>query len=331
MAKKNNETEILSGYVNEVEETGTPVPPREEIQMTPMAPVQQRSVPSPAYNDGTPFGKDSGVKYMSNLGYLQVPVETLPTKGMFYPDGTKISVRAARGEEIKHWSTMNDQDMEQLHLVDDILSYMLERCCVVRMDTAAGNAWKELKQLDKIYLVLAIRDFTFIDGENTLQVPYGEGKDIPITKDMIDFLHIPEDVMSFYDSTEKCFVFDIDGQVIRMHIPSIGVTQWIKNYVQAKQNARDIFDEDFVRYAPMLIRDHKKLNVKSYEELVASTRFWGQKEWSVVSYVARELEKASAPKINYTDENGTEVEIPFNFRGGIKGLFLISNPLLGLR
>jgi hypothetical protein len=81
----------------------------------------------------------------------------------------------------------------------------------------------------------------------------------------------------------------------------------------------------------MLIKDHKKLNVKSYEELVASTRFWGQKEWSVVSYVARELETAATPKINYTDENGTEVEIPFNFRGGIKGLFLISNPLLGLR
>lgn len=326
MVKKNSETEIISAYVNETENVSFNEFDN-DVECCAVT-SERKSVKSYVNNDNTGVG----VRYRDNLGYLKIALDTLPTKGLFYPDGTTISVRAARGEEIKHWSTMNDQDIEQIHLVDDILTYMLERCCVVRIPNVNGNAWKDLKQLDKIYLVLAIRDFTFIDGENELKVPYGEGKDIPVTKEMIDFLNIPDEIMDFYDSNERCFVFKIDEQqVIRMHIPSIGVTQWIKNYVQAKQTARDIFDEDFVRYAPMLIQDYKKLNVKSYENLVNSTRFWGQKEWSVVSYVARELENASTPKINYTDENGTEVEIPFNFRGGIKGLFLISNPLLGLR
>lgn len=323
MAKRNTETEIISAYVadNENVNVGAPVPPREDISMTPTF---------TAASEKLAINRDEN-KRVNNLGYLEILLDTLPTKGMFYPEGTKISVRAARGEEIKHWSTMNDQDIEQIHLVDDILTYMLERCCLVRMEGVPGNAWKELKQLDKLYLVLAIRDFTFINDENTLKVPYGEGKDISITKDMIDFLDIPQDVMDFYDSTERCFVFDVAGTRICMHIPSVGVNTWLKQYAQAKRTGREMFDEDFIKYAPLLIRDHKKLNVKSYEELVASTRLWGHKEWSVVSYVVRQLEGAAVPKIKYTDENGTEVEIPFNFRGGIKGLFLVSNPLLNLR
>ena len=131
--------------------------------------------------EGMPFtGNGSGLKYRDNIGWLKIDVKTLPTQGLFYPDGMEISIRAARGEEIKHWSTMNDQDINQLSRVDDILNYMIEKCCNVKNPNYPGNCWKDLKNVDRFYILLAIKEFTFIDGENELMVPISEDKQIPV-------------------------------------------------------------------------------------------------------------------------------------------------------
>lgn len=327
---KQKETEIISAYVAE-NENETFIP-RETVTIEPVQKEPVRKIESPlTRGDLDRVADEFNEKRKSNLGYLKIPVTELPTKGLFYPEDIEISIRAARGEEIKHWSTMNDSDIQQQSQVDDIFNYMIERCVSVKIPGQPGNCWKDLKNTDRFFLLLAIREFTFIGDKNTLRVPYGEGKeDIPVVKEMIDFVKIPDELMKFYNHEEKCFTFNVDGQTINMFIPSIGVNDWIKKYMIGKMNSREMFDKDFVIYAPMLIRDHRKLNVRAYEDLVGSTRLWGHKEWSVVSYVLDQLNNVTEPKIRYTDENGTEVAIPLNFRGGIKAIFLLSNPLLGL-
>ena len=193
--------------------------------------------------------QNSGLKYRDNVGWLKIPIETLPTKGMFYPDGFEISIRAARGEEIKHWSTMNDHDIQQLSRTDDILNYMIEKCCNVKNPNYPGNSWKDLKNVDRFYILFTIKEFTFLDGENELMVPISEGKDIPVTKDMIDFISVPDEVMKFYNPDKKCFTFNVGGTAFNMHIPSIGVNDWLKKYASQKINAREGYDEDFLTYA----------------------------------------------------------------------------------
>jgi hypothetical protein len=149
---------------------------------------------------------------------------------------------------------------------------------------------------------------------------------------MIDFITIPEEIMRHYSPEERCFVFELQtGNTIRMHIPSLGATAWLKNYAQAKNMARQGFDTDFILYAPMLIADFRSLSQRAYEELVASSQLWSAKEWSLVGYVRDTLAAAAEPKLKYEDENGQEVTIPLTFRGGIKALFTIQNPLSILR
>ena len=150
-----------------------------------------------------------------------------------------------------------------------------------------------------------------------------------VVKDMIDFVRIPENIMKFYDATERCFVFNIKktNKTIKMYIPSIGVNAWIKSYVAQKLNTGEKYDEDFANYAPMLIADYRKLNAAAYDELAASSSHWGREEWSLISYVTKELIKGSAPMIKFKDEDGKEVEIPLSFQGGLRSIFLISDPL----
>jgi len=340
--KKKTEEDLMSAYVAS-EETPITKSPFTDANVEV---VQQPAEPqAPGYKsmaeiarenrthgrEGAPVtGNGSGLKYKDNIGWLKIDVKSLPTQGLFYPDGLEISIRAARGEEIKHWSTMNDQDINQLSRVDDILNYMIEKCCSVKNPNYPGNCWKDLKNVDRFYILLAIKEFTFIDGENELMVPISEDKQIPVVKEMIDFIKIPDEIMKFYNPDEKCFIFNVAGNSIKVHVPSLGVNDWLKKYVAQKINAKEGYDEDFITYAPMLIKDYRGLGQRAYEEMVGASRLWNVKEWSVLAYVTEKLGGATEPKIKYTNEDGGEVEIPLTFRGGIRSLFVLSNPLLSI-
>lgn len=273
---------------------------------------------------------EDGTIYKDNLGYMRIELNTLPTGGLFYPEGTIIRIRAARGSEIKHWSTMNDQDLNQLSQVDDILNYIIEKCVNVEMP-GIMSSWKDLKDIDRFYLLLAIREFTFLEGDNELMVPISESKSIPVTKEMIDFIKIPEEIMKHYSPEERCFVFHMPTRDLRMYIPSLGASQWLKNYAQSKVNAREGFDSDFLIFAPMLINDFRLLSQRTYEAMVEEASFWSVKEWSLISYVRDTLAAASEPRLTYHDDDGKEVTIPLTFRGGLKALFTIQDPLSILR
>jgi len=340
--KKKTEEDLMSAYVASEETPITESPFNdatvEVIQQPaePQAPEYKSMAEIARENrthgrEGTPVtGNGSGLKYKDNIGWLKVDVKTLPTQGLFYPDGFEISIRAARGEEIKHWSTMNDQDINQLSRVDDILNYMIEKCCNVKNPNYPGNCWKDLKNVDRFYILLAIKEFTFIDGENELMVPISEDKQIPVVKEMIDFIKIPDEIMKFYNPDDKCFIFNVAGNTMKIHVPSLGVNDWLKKYVAQKINAKEGYDEDFITYAPMLIKDYRGLSQRAYEEMVGASRLWNVKEWSVLAYVTEKLSGATEPKIKYINEDGGEVEIPLTFRGGIRSLFVLSNPLLSI-
>lgn len=322
------ETEALNAYVSSMENeqfgdntvSVTPVYDEQAEEKQDIAPMRNTAEHRDRVAHGDP-------EIRSNLGYLKIPVESLPTHGIFYPSGMEVSIRAARGEEIKHWSTMNDDDIYQISRTDDILNYMIERCCMVKNPSRPGNAWQDLKSIDRFYILLSIKEFTFIKGENQLMVPNEDGADIPITKEMIDFVNIPDDIMEYFSDTEKCFVFNVAGQTIKMHIPSIGVNTWLKNYATNKTNNKEPFDKDFLTYAPMLIRDYRNLSQRAYEQFVSETQLWGVDEWSVVSYVTKALSESTEPKIKYLADNGEEKEIPLSFRGGIRAIFVLPNPL----
>lgn len=357
MAKKvnNGEDNILNAYVTEQDMNGInkgsdmnavenrpPYDPYKDIPASSVGSVQYNDAKQAALKGVSGFTKtdtpvkslqdkfNDGTIYKDNLGYMRIELNSLPTGGLFYPDGTIIRIRAARGSEIKHWSTMNDQDLNQLSQVDDILNYIIEKCVNVEIPGVISS-WKDLKDIDRFYLLLAIREFTFLDGDNELMVPISESKSIPATKEMIDFIKIPDEIMQHYSQDEKCFIFHLPTKDLRMYIPSLGASQWLKNYAQSKVNAREGFDSDFLIFAPMLINDFRLLSQRTYEQMVEESTFWSVKEWSLISYVRDTLAAASEPKLTYNDDDGKEVTIPLTFRGGLKALFTIQDPLSILR
>lgn len=260
---------------------------------------------------------------MNRMGYHEIDIKTLPTAGLFYSPDTKISIRAARGEEIKHWSTMDETEIQS---IESAWSYMIEKCVQVRSDN--GGNWRDIVGVDRLYLLLAIRELTFMDHENGLMVSVSDTKDIPVSKEMIHYIDIPQEIMKLYDPTKRCFVLKFkNGNVIDLHIPTFGVQEWLNMYVNRKGTQSIGVDADNIRYATMLIDDYRGMTDQKYNDLVYRMGTWSVEEWSVISYVVDILLDVTKPTIQYEREDGVEESIPLNFRDGFKSIFTIQNPL----
>lgn len=258
-------------------------------------------------------------------GFLPIKVEDLPTKGMFYPEGTKIFIKAATLGDIKHWSTTDETDLSS---IDDGLNSIIESCCQIAFPQETGKYanWKDLKEIDRLYLILAIHDFTFPGGKNDLKIQVAETTDVVVKKDNIEFVKFSDKLMNFYNVEKRCFSFPVhakcfQGGYMDIYIPCEGVTKWIKDYVTTRINRQEGYDKDFVTIAALLIPDYRGLNNDKYYALIDSTAEWTPYEWSLITKVRRIIETAVTPKLKYKDESGAEKESPLNFRGGIKAIF----------
>jgi hypothetical protein len=65
---------------------------------------------------------------VTDIGWIRIKPETLPSQGIFYPTGSEITIRAASAAEIRHWSTIDEEDILSM---DDALNKIMEKCAKI--------------------------------------------------------------------------------------------------------------------------------------------------------------------------------------------------------
>jgi len=262
----------------------------------------------------------------AEVGWKNVPIGNLPSKGMFYDDSTQIAIRAASVAEIRHWSTIDENDLLG---TDDMLNFIMDKCCRVRIPGKSSNS-KDILEIDRFYLIFAIRDYTFKNGENKLMINVsdedGIEEKIEITKDLLDYFNPDERLMKYFDNTEKCFKIQMkNGEEFNLYLPTLGIMNFIKNYIKQKQQANKNFDKAFIKYSPFLFSEWKTLTQVSYDRAVQDSLTWSLQKISVLDRIVEILSSSINPQIRYVSSGGGERVSPLNFPGGIKSLFLISD------
>jgi len=362
---ENKETEqALQGYVNEVE-SRIPAAPR-EITPTPVDTFAEKRAQMEAryvqQEDRAPretsereqtinenlkrdFGGQTPLhqpKYRqdlgregrfdrekSSMGYHKINVADLPSRGMFYPEGAEILIRAARGEDIKHWSTMDESTTEG---VKSCWDYIIEKCVTPKFP--GGGSWRDLAEVDQLYLLFATRELTFVNDDNNLFVKYSETKDIPVTKEMVRYIEFPDELMKYYSPQDRCFVLKLkNGKEINIFMPTFGVNAFLSGYIDRKINNGEAgsIDMDVLTYAPLLLGGTTGLTDKTYEEFVYQTNAqFGVTEWGVMKWVMDIFKGCVDPSLKWTNENGEEVSVPLSFRGGPSAIFSIPDPVSAL-
>lgn len=265
---------------------------------------------------------------MPEIGYKSIPMHQLPSKGLFYPEGTTISVKAATVKEIRHFSTIDEDDPIDS---DDKLNYIMESC--VRLSSPTGrNSWKDVQDMDRFYLIYYIRDFTFKNGENKLTMDVncqscGNMDKKEITRDSLNMFHIDERIMKYYNPEQRSFIIRTkDGEEFPIFLPTLGVAKFIRTYVRKKYENNQYFDRVFIRMAPFLFPDWRTLTELAYKNKADDTFNFGHKKLSIISGIIDIFAKSISSDVLHTcTACGAEVSAPLNFQGGVKSLFLYTD------
>jgi hypothetical protein len=287
-------------------------------------------------NPATSIGKAQSVGPAFDSGWKNVPVTILPSSGLFYPEGTRIAIRAAEVREIRHFSTIDEDDRLD---VEEKLSYVLERC--LRMDFPGEGvvSYLDIKQEDRFFLILAIRDLTFVKGENSIilrtnkkcretpECPFNDG--IELRTGVLSSYDIDSKVMSYYNSETRSFVFDVKkiNKVIEMTVPSIGVSNKIREFViNSGIKGLDI-DEGFLKIAPFIFKEWRDLTIDSIKIKMRESDYWTKEEYSLYYELSDKIRIGTNLEVKQKcpvcgDE---EVTADINFPSGLRSLFVISD------
>lgn len=285
----------------------------------------------------TSFGKaQSYVDSPSfDVGWKNLPVELLPSRGMFYPNGTKIAIRAADVKEIRHFSTIDEDDRLD---IEEKLGYVIDRC--LRMDFPGEGvvSFKDLIQEDRFFAIMAIRDLTFINGENSIilipkikcddkaECPFSRG--IELRTGGLRAYDLDPQIVKYYNPATRSFTFDVKkiGKTIEMTVPTIGINGAISSFI-VYCSARNIdIDEGFLKIAPFILKEWRGLTNEKILMRMREADYWTKEEYSLYFGLSEKIRIGTEIDVKQVcPVCGKEVTADIAFPSGLRSLFVISD------
>lgn len=300
---------------------------REQRTQEPQAPQPQPVVNNLGKVKRAPMGLESEWK--------NIPTETLPSRGFGYPTGFEIAIRPALVSEIRHYSTVDEADRIDL---DEKLNHIIDKCMRIRWEGGMldhCDLWYE----DRFFVIMSIRDYTFLRGENRILLPLmkncqGENCNLPdqieLKANILDSFVIDPDILRRYDKEKYCFRFvPKDGSPeMELFIPTVGVTTKVRQILLEKTKKGKKFDKSFAEVSTFIISDWRGLDEKMYDVYERASTEWTPLQFSIADQMSKKINFATKSRVYSKCEScGGEVTAPITFPGGYRSLFVISDIL----
>jgi len=244
---KINEEEFLKKYLDENDSSGPKIPEFKDIKG-----LKQ---------------DDSG--RVADLQFFAFDAKDMPL-GMFYPNGTKIMVRAAQVKEIQSYSMVDDKNFyDMIEKMNDMLS----ACVRIKYVDDRVGSYLDLKDGDRIYLIFLIRELTFQQG-NTLAADAtckcGNEMQIDLKRQNFCFHEMPDTLVKYFDDVDKQFVFEtVSGQVYRIAPPTIGLQKSFTEYIVKEYNDKKVPNLSFLKIIPFTLVNSNSITVAGIKTKLA--------------------------------------------------------------
>lgn len=304
--------------------------------------VAEEPVTQPSLGKATtPNPKVSTISSANDSGWKNIPLENLPSRGMFYPDDTEITTRSATAGEIRHWSTIDENDMLN---VNDMMNFIIEKCVRIRTkDQGAWLSWRDIVEVDRMYLLFTIHEQTFPNKENVLWTKFycentcgaNETKystEVRTTSQLMQYFELNEEAMKYYKPEFKCFeiVSEKMNETFYLYAPTLGAVEKVKNKILSDRKKGKQIDTAFVKAAPYLIQDWSTFDDNEYSKMRNESLAWHPNKFPFVNRFAQLYDGSKSDSVALECPNcGSKMTSPL-FLGDsftIKSLFLISGRL----
>lgn len=273
--------------------------------------------------------------------WKNLPLANLPSRGLFYPEGAELTFRAATVAEIRHWSTIDEGDILD---IDDKLNFIIEKCTRFKINSGhTWLSWRDILEIDRLYIVFLIHEITFPDGQNELfakiecnsnscseEDKYSD--EVRVRSQMLQLFEMPDELMQWYSPEYRCFeiVSSKLNETFYLYAPTIGVVERLRKRIADAKRQGHQTDKAFIKIAPYLIQDWSNFDQAEYSKLLNSSLSWHINKFTFITKFAEMMKAARQNSLVTTcPKCGAKLTSPIFSRDSftIRDLFLISGRL----
>ncbi len=269
-------------------------------------------------------------------GYIELDRTEMGNRSAFYPSDWKFMIKPASVDDIKNWSSIDEERVDQ---VNEVFNEILKSCLKITNGSGEAVSWNKLNSWDRFWMLLKIREYTFEKGEKKIAYDdecsqCGEMVHYELTASALDFKVPDQDIIDrYWDGDRREWTvnpkeYDVAGPVLHFYPPTIEkdnvVFKWL--YTRAQEGKK--INESFSRFLPwMLQRVSKddKVNEKFIVDCEATYKGWGMNLFGLCNEILDTIQIVPAEKLNALCPHcGEEVQSQIQFPDGIRGLFAVS-------
>ena len=101
----------------------------------------------------------------SESSWKLLDLRGLPSQGLFYPAGAELLLRPAKTKEIRHWSTIDENDPLD---VREKINFILNACTKLRVAGGRPLNFNDFLEVDRYHILFRLHELTFPNQENKL-------------------------------------------------------------------------------------------------------------------------------------------------------------------
>ena len=266
-------------------------------------------------------------------GWIPIEREEFGIRSRFYDEDWEFAIRPATVQAIKNWTSIDEERLDQVNSVfNDII-----RTCVKITSANGGVSWEHINSWDRFWLVMKIREYTFVHGESKVEFTDScsecdEDIDFELTANGLFYEFPDEDLVEKYwngktweiDPTE----YDVDEAPITLYTPTLGKDQAIINWATERYRATNKIDETFIKFLPWLIskpsRDAQMFD-RQVQKVYKDYKAWSIDMFSFMDDVIKNITINPSEKLKVKCPHcGKEVVSNVRFPNGIKAIFNVT-------
>ena len=264
-------------------------------------------------------------------------ISTLPSGGLMYPIDSEIAIRSAKAKEIRHWSTIDEEDPID---VSDKINFILNACTKFTSDSSRIKLnYKDFCKVDRYHILFRIYELTFPNQENKLfanikclNPKCGTINKTQILTPTLKGFDYPDELMKWYSPEERCFkiVSEKLDEVFELYLPTIGTDDKFKNKRRQEEQSSIDIDKAFYSFGPYLINDWRGLDSQTISSIKLGSFDWPDNKFMFIHKFTKQLEDSSINKGVSHCSKCKEVTESHIFLGGsftVKDIFIVSTRL----
>lgn len=267
--------------------------------------------------------------------YSVIDINLLPA-AMFYPAGTKISIRASKVSEIQAYSVVDDENFVD---ITEKMNELLSRNIIFVHPDGKKGTYRDVKDADRMFLIFMIRELTFQAG-NTLNkevtcpncghefsIPFRStaNNDGPATFE----IHEPNPKLkNVWRKAENCYEIIHENVSWKLGAPSIGIQEDF--YEEIKRNIQQDKKPNvsFMKIMPFLLYDRSAITEEGIKTKMEEYNNMNDlKLFQVLNSMVNNISIGIKGLTMKCNECGTEVHTEITFPGGASTLFELPNIL----